>query len=112
MVNTNLTCLQGEIHIGFYDLVDMFGEPEDVSSTGKSDVQWAIEIDGVVATIYNWKNGPAYTGDDSIEVERIHDWNIGGHSQSAVSLVLSKVQDYVYARKKIRTYFVVSGGES
>ena len=72
MVNTNLTCLQGEIHIGFYDLVDMFGEPEDVSSTGKSDVQWAIEIDGVVATIYNWKNGPAYTGDDSIEVERIH----------------------------------------
>ena len=107
MVNTNLTCLQGEIHIGFYDLVDIFGDPEDVSSTGKSDVQWSIEIDGVVATIYNWKNGPAYTGDDSIEVERIHDWNIGGNTQSAVSLVLRKVSNYVYEGIK-----VVSGGES
>lgn len=107
MVNTNLTCLQGEIHIGFYDLVDMFGEPEDVSSTGKSDVQWAIEIDGVVATIYNWKDGPAYTGDDSIEVERIRDWHIGGHNQSAVSLVFRKVKDYVYEGIK-----VVSGGQS
>ena len=107
MVNTNLTCLQGEIHIGFYDLVDIFGDPEDVSSTGKSDVQWSIEIDGVVATIYNWKNGPAYTGDDSIEVERIHDWNIGGHTKSAVSLVLRKVSNYVYEGIK-----VVSGGES
>ena len=107
MVNTNLTCLQGEIHIGFYDLVDMFGEPEDVSSTGKSDVQWAIEIDGVVATIYNWKDGPAYTGDDSIEVERIHEWNIGGHSQSAVMIVLNAVKKYVYEGIK-----VVSGGQS
>jgi hypothetical protein len=61
----------------------------------------------VVATIYNWKNGPAYTGDDSIEVERIHDWNIGGHTQSAVSLVLRKVSNYVYEGIK-----VVSGGES
>ena len=73
----------------------------------KSDVQWAIEIDGVVATIYNWKNGPAYTGDDSIEVERIHDWNIGGHSQSAVMIVLNAVKKYVYEGIK-----VVSGGQS
>lgn len=107
MVNTNLTCLQGEIHLSFQDLVDIFGQPEDVSSTGKSDVQWAIEIDGVVATIYNWKNGPAYTGDDSIEVERIHEWNIGGHSQSAVMIVLNAVKKYVYEGIK-----VVSGGQS
>ena len=107
MVNTNLTCLQGEIHLSFQDLVDIFGQPEDISSTGKSDVQWAIEIDGVVATIYNWKNGPAYTGDDSIEDERIHDWNIGGHSQSAVMIVLNAVKKYVYEGIK-----VVSGGES
>ena len=107
MVNTNLTCLQGEIHLSFQDLVDIFGQPEDISSTGKSDVQWEIEIDGVVATIYNWKNGPAYTGDDSIEVERIHDWNIGGHSQSAVMIVLNAVKKYVYEGIK-----VVSGGQS
>ena len=107
MVNTNLTCLQGEIHLSFQDLVDIFGQPEDVSSTGKSDVQWAIEESGVVATIYNWKNGPAYTGDDSIEVERIHDWNIGGHSQSAVMIVLNAVKKYVYEGIK-----VVSGGHS
>lgn len=107
MVNTNLTCLQGEIHLSFQDLVDIFGQPEDISSTGKSDVQWAIEIDGVVATIYNWKNGPAYTGDDSIEVERIHEWNIGGHSQSAVMIVLNAVKKYVYEGIK-----VVSGGQS
>ena len=107
MVNTNLTCLQGEIHLSFQDLVDIFGQPEDVSSTGKSDIQWAIEENGVVATIYNWKNGPAYTGDDTIEVERIHDWNIGGHSQSAVMIVLNAVKKYVYEGIK-----VVSGGQS
>ena len=52
---------------------------------GKVDVEWNIMFnDGVVATIYNWKNGPASMGTNGTNPVDIKTWHIGGKTISAV----------------------------
>ena len=93
-VNTNGTCLQGEFCFPYSWMVDLLGEPNDVSDGYKTDVEWSFERDGVVATIYNWKDGPNYTG--SGRVEDLKEWHIGGHDQRAIELIRSLMtgEDY------------------
>lgn len=95
----NGTSLMGHVHASYETLVSIFGEPErltEETGDGKVDCEWIIEfvLEGeskttVVATIYNWKNGPSYGG---LQVEQITDWNIGGHSRAAANLVNSFVE--------------------
>ena len=79
--SANGTSLQGYIQTSYADLVGCFG-PSDESSYDdfKSDAGWTITFaDGVVVTIYNWKDGPNYCGEDGTPVEFIREWHIGGH---------------------------------
>jgi len=79
--NANMTSLQGYIRTSYADLVACFG-PSDPNSIDdyKSDAGWTITFaDGVVATIYNWKDGHNYCGDEGLDVEDITEWHIGGH---------------------------------
>ncbi len=60
----------------YSELVDLFGEPAEGDGY-KVDARWVIEFeDGVVCTIYNWKNGPNYG--ENRKVEDISFWHIGG----------------------------------
>ena len=86
-ISTNMSHLQGEIRVEYKDLVKVFGEPADFGGD-KVDWEWVIERGGVVATIYNWKNGPSY-GYKGVVPEDIKTWNIGGYSSRAVELVKS-----------------------
>ena len=81
------TCLQGYITIGFDKLVAVFGEP--CAERGyKVDWEWEIEFeDGTVATVYNWKNGPNYCGEQGLNQYEIKEWHGGGRSRTAVNLV-------------------------
>ena len=93
----NGTCLQGYLDITYEELTNIFGEPHvkrtaplDTQFDSKTDIEWHfIEerngTDNVVFTIYNWKNGPAYTGQG--EVETITRWNVGGHNANAFDVV-------------------------
>ena len=94
-IDVNGTCLQGQINCDYDDLVKCFGEPADLStidSDGKVDVEWVIEFeDGTVATVYNWKNGPLYCGDEGIPVQAIKRWHIGGKSYKAQDHVITAV---------------------
>ena len=86
----NGTCLQGSLNITYEELTKIFGEPHDTPFDSKTDVEWRfIEerngTDNVVFTIYNWKNGPAYTGQG--EVETITRWNVGGYNANAFDVV-------------------------
>ena len=90
-INTNGTSLRGHFQMPYAKLVELIGVPNAASDGYKTDVEWAFERDGVVATIYNWKNGPNYTGCGNIE--DIDEWNVGGHSSDAmdgVSLLLKE----------------------
>jgi hypothetical protein len=73
----------GNIQTTYARLVEKFGQPIVGEDGDKVDAEWLIQFeDGTVATIYNWKNGKCYNGDDGLPVEEIIDWNIGGFSFS------------------------------
>lgn len=97
--NANMTSLQGYIQTSYADLVGCFGQPDpDSIDDYKSDAGWTITFaDGVVATIYNWKDGPNYCGpEDGTPVEEITHWHIGGHSfTDAEGRVKEVMNDYL-----------------
>ncbi len=70
------TGLRGYVKTTYDQLVRTFGEPGK-GDQYKTDAEWIVRINGTIATIYNWKNGPSYTG-PSNPVEDITEWNIGG----------------------------------
>ena len=74
-----------EISETFENLLRVFGTPMGTSDDGKVDVEWNVMFnDGVVATIYNWKNGPASMGENGTNPVDIETWHIGGKTISAV----------------------------
>lgn len=77
------TCLQDYVTVDYKIIVERYGEPT-TSDGYKIDAEWVIEWeDGQVGTLYNWKNGKNYLGEDGTPVERIIEWNIGGKSKIA-----------------------------
>lgn len=85
------TYLRGYIKTSYENLCDLFGQPGE-SDGYKTDAEWGIQFeDGVIATIYNWKNGRNYLGKDGLPVSQITDWNVGGNSNLALSRVIELV---------------------
>ncbi len=86
-INIDGTSLQGYIEANYLELIGLFGQPTE-GDRYKTDAEWYIMFDnGQVATIYNWKNGVSYLGDDGLPVSQITDWHIGGKHSSVVDLV-------------------------
>jgi len=86
-IETNGTHLLGEIDADYKNLVAKFGKPGE-GDAYKVDVEWAIEFeDGTVATVYNYKDGRNYCGDEGTPTEEIRDWHIGGVNPKAVALI-------------------------
>lgn len=87
--NSNVvgTFFQGYIDVSYQRLVEIFGEPQE-SDGYKVDAQWnLIFSDKTVATIYNYKDGKNYLGDDGDDVKDIRDWHVGGFNQHALACV-------------------------
>ena len=86
-IDTNGTSLRGYLKGVSYDqLVAAFGEPQ--FGGHKTDYEWDIQFPcGTVATVYNWKNGPNYCGDEGLTADKIRTWNVGGHKAEAPDLV-------------------------
>ena len=83
----NGTSLQGYVGTTYKKLVDTFGEPTG-NDGYKTDAEWDLVFeDGTVASIYNYKDGKNYNGDDGVDVENITDWHIGGYNKLAVERV-------------------------
>ena len=83
----------GELRIRYSVLCDIFGSDGRVVDD-KTDAEWGIIwSDGIVATIYNYKNGPAYAGRP---IERVTEWSIGGRDEVAVG----RVKRFITAHKK------------
>jgi hypothetical protein len=80
------TSLQGYITTDYATLVKVFGEPT-TNDGYKTDAEWVLTDGDVVATIYNYKTGRNYLGEEGIPTESIKDWHIGGKSYRAAELV-------------------------
>ena len=79
----------GKITTTFSELKKKFGKPNIIVEKGeKTDAEWLIQFEnGVIATIYNYKNGKNYVGNSGIATSKITDWHIGGHVEDAYNLV-------------------------
>jgi hypothetical protein len=86
-LNLNGTSLIGYIDIEYDKLVSLLGEPT-IGDEYKVDAQWNIEFeDGLIANIYNWRDGKNYNGDEGLDVTEITDWHIGGHKKDVVDRI-------------------------
>jgi hypothetical protein len=81
------SCFQGHITATHDELCKLFGNPTDGDGY-KVDAHWGLRFeDGTIATIYNWKDGRNYLGEEGKPVEQITDWHIGGMSRAALDKV-------------------------
>jgi len=86
------TSLQGHMYTEYAKLKKAFGKP-NCGDEYKIDAEWDIEFDdGLIATVYNWKNGKAYLGKDGTPKTKITYWHIGGKSQEAVDRVVTVLE--------------------
>jgi hypothetical protein len=94
-ISTNMTCRRGHITTSYANLVQVFGEPlKEGFDDYKSDAEWIVQFeDGNVATIYNWKNGVNYCGDQGIPTAMIDVWNIGGYDVAVVAYVKDALKE-------------------
>ncbi len=77
--------LEGYIYISYAELVEMLGEPIEIFDTKKSDAEWVVLFgSGQCATIYNYKDGPNYMGDEGTPKEDIREWHIGGKTKAVL----------------------------
>ena len=87
--DTDFTHLQGGFNMPYAELVRILGKPNRGTDGYKTDAEWMLNYNDVVATIYNYKNGPNYTGEGTIE--GITEWNIGGRDIKAAAVVQSLI---------------------
>ena len=80
-VDATGTSYKGTIHTKYSTLVAKFGPAGEGTSDGKTQAEWAIRFEnGVVATIYDWKQYDT-------PVEQVTEWNIGGYDNRALTYV-------------------------
>ena len=95
----NGTCLQGYIDADYKTLCKVFGKEDSDGDGYKTDAEWCLQFsDGVVATIYNYKDGKNYNGAVGLAKSKITDWHVGGHSARAVANVEAMLEAY-YAKQ-------------
>lgn len=87
--NPNMTSLQGELYAPYWAVVKVFGEPNAECDGYKTDAEWNIQTPHGVATIYNWKDGKNYLGDEGLELDEIDEWHIGGHNKETAEWIIA-----------------------
>ena len=91
---TDLSSLQGYINAPIEHLECIF-EDHTCIHDEKSDAEWALEFKEngsiTIATIYNYKDGKNYLGDDGFDLNQIKSWHIGGFGVNAYNKVLEKL---------------------
>lgn len=92
-INIEFSGYQGQFTASYDELVACFGMPTDDGDAYKVDVRWIIGFsDGTVATVYNWKDGVNYNGDDGTPIVELTKWHIGGYSQNSVEWVFKALE--------------------
>jgi hypothetical protein len=71
--------LAGAIDVSYAKLVKVLGEPNFTEHTDqyKVDAAWILELNGKPITVYNYKDGKNYNGDNGLPTSKITDWHIG-----------------------------------
>tara|TARA_R110000850_G_scaffold202076_1_gene328122 strand:- start:244 stop:651 length:408 start_codon:yes stop_codon:yes gene_type:complete len=83
---------QGDLHgVDYNTLKKLFGKPNIESGSEKTRKHWAIGIDGVICTIYDWKQGKSYRGYRPLKYTR---WSVGGSHEISLRLVQGVIDSH------------------
>lgn len=83
--NANLSCsLVGYITANFEELQTLFGNPS-MGDGFKTDAEWVVTFeDRSYLSIYNYKDGVNYNGEEGTPTDEITDWHLGGVNKDAI----------------------------
>jgi hypothetical protein len=81
------TSLQGYITADYAELVRAFGMPNGEGDGYKVQAEWILSTPAGIATVYDYKMGKDYNGEDGIPAEEVTEWHIGGASKAVVQWV-------------------------
>jgi len=85
------THLQGGLNTTYQALCRTFGEPEEETDGYKVDAEWYVDTPFGMATIYNYKDGKNYLGDEGMELDEITDWHVGGHNIETYAFIRGRM---------------------
>ena len=90
--------LSGYVEATYHELEQVFGEPTyaDEDPSEKVQTEWTLRLNGVVATIYNWKTQQTPRG--------LYRWHIGGFGKGEVEMVQEAVDAYRKAVRAVEKY--------
>ena len=91
----NQCCGQGKnIRADYVTLKKVFGKPTIDSGNGDGKIRkyWIVKIDGIVCTIYDWKQGKAFRGYRPLKNAR---WSVGGSHPISRRLVQGVIDEYM-----------------
>jgi len=92
------TCGQGNLRVSYNTLKKIFGKPSIDNGNGKDSKirkEWIISIDGIVCTIYDWKQGHEYTKPKGGMPLKDTRWSVGGSHPICRRLVQGVIDDYL-----------------
>lgn len=93
-VSANKTFLIGYLNLTYNEIVSIFGKPDRISGDNKVEWEWVFKLNDSVLTIYNWKDGPSYTGNKKIKPSNITDWHVGGKFRYDLKIL----EDYIFQK--------------
>ena len=85
----------GNLRVGYATLKKIFGKPSVDNKNGRGSKirkEWIISIDGVVCTIYDWKQGKQYRGYRPLKDA---EWSVGGSHPISRRLVQGVIDAYM-----------------
>jgi hypothetical protein len=88
----------GSLRVDYATLKKIFGKPSVDNKNGrgcKIRKEWIISIDGVVCTIYDWKQGYDYTKPKGGMPLKHTNWSVGGSHRISFRLVQGVIDSYV-----------------
>ena len=88
----------GNLRVDYATLKKVFGKPSINNGNGKGSKirkEWIISIDGVVCTIYDWKQGYDYTKPKGGMPLKRTRWSVGGSHPISRRLVQGVIDDYL-----------------
>lgn len=85
------TSFMGLINLSYDEIKEIFGKPNSKGDGYKIDWEWVFKLNNTVLRIYNYKDGPSYTGRKGIKTKDIQEWHVGGQFNYDLKIL----EDYI-----------------
>lgn len=100
LANTAGSSLKGYLHVTYKSLVSLLGEPTyPKGDEYKVDAEWVITSElGYSLTVYNYKDGKNYMGEEGIPTNDITQWHVGGKDKEKALHFIDSFQKEIQSR--------------